>query len=323
MIDHLLAGYTADDIFISTSKAYVDRIHEQAPQILDDHIITEPELRDTTAAVGLAAIHIAHRFPHSLMATIWGGDHLIRQRGKFLDSFALAHRLAVAKNLTVQINVRPTFPSPNLGYVEIGEPAHADIGANIYAFKRQVEKPDVATARDFLASVKYLWHTGYRVWHVDTLLRLYEEHLPDAFAALMHIQGAIGTPSTTSVTAEQYHTIIHQSIDYTLYEHLDGAGQAVIAADLGWNDIGTWQVLKDELAPAAEDNCIQGQTLLLNTTGSLVYASTPGKIVAVVGMEDVVIVDTPDALLVIPKDRSAEIKAVIEQLKAQGQTKYI
>ncbi len=322
MIDHVLAGYSPDDIFISTAKEYVDEVILQAPMLNPDHIIAEPMLRDTTAAVGYAAVHIAKRFPDSLMATIWGGDHLVRNRANFIKSFDTAHTLVEKENVTVQINVRPTSPSTALGYVEVGTPAFAEYGKNIYHFIRQVEKPDAATARTFLSSVNYLWHSGYRVWDLQTLMQLYKQHVPETYQALMNIKAALDTDHESETVAEEYSKIVKKSIDYTIFEHLDPDGQAVIAADLGWNDIGTWQVLHDELADKVTDNVTQGQTVLIDTEGSLVYGQA-NKIVAVVGMEDVVVVDTDDALLVIPKDRASEVKLVIEELKEKKLDRYL
>ncbi len=322
MIDHLLSAYQPEDIFISTSPLYAKTVLEQAPMLKADHIITEPELRDTTAAVGYAAVHIARHFPDSMMATIWGGDHLVRNRQAFTDSLQLAHKLAEEQHLTVQVNVRPTYPTNNLGYIEVSKPIYPEYGANIHQFVRQVEKPDLATAKKFLASVNYLWHTGYRIWDVSTLLDLYKQHVPDAHQALMTIQSAIGTDQEQSVTAEEYAKIIKKSIDYTIFEHVKSDGQAVIAADLGWNDIGTWEILKDELSQDANDNIAQGQTVLRDTTGSLIYGRAD-KLIAVIGLENMIVVDTPDALLVMPKDRASEVKQIVEQLKETGLQKYL
>jgi mannose-1-phosphate guanylyltransferase len=317
MIDHLLSAYSPDDLFISTAREYVPIVLEQAPMLNPEHVIAEPALRDTTAAVGYAALMIAHRFPESLMATIWGGDHLIRDRPSFITALRTAHRVAAEQGLTVQINVRPTFPSTALGYVEVGEPILPEYGSNIYSFVRQVEKPDSRTARQFLSSVHFLWHSGYRVWDLQTLFSLYHRHVPEAYASLMAIRDALDSDHFTRVAEKEYGSIIKKSIDYTIFEHLDPRGQAVIAADLGWNDIGTWHVLHDELAEKADDNVTQGKTVLLDTTGSLVF-SHQDKVTAVVGMRDVVVVDTGDALLVMPKDRSGDVKEIIEKLKADG-----
>lgn len=322
MIDHLLSAYSPDDIFISTSRDYVEMVLEQAPMLNPDHIIAEPMLRDTTAAVGFAAAHIAKRFPDSMMATIWGGDHLVRHRKAFTEALDVAHRLAEEKNLTVQINVRPTFPSTALGYVEVGEPAYPEYDSNIWTFVRQVEKPDAKTAKEFLASVNYLWHSGYRVWDLATLFDLYKKHVPEAYRALMTIKDSIGTDHESEVVEREYAGIIKKSIDYTIFEHMDEAGQAVIAADLGWNDIGTWEVLYNELAGQEGDNVVQGEAVLRETTGSLIYAPE-GKVVAVLGMDDVIVVDTKDALLVMPKERASEVKQIVEQLNDEERNNYL
>lgn len=322
MIGHLLSAYSPDDIFISTSPDYIETVLEQAPMLQRDQIIAEPELRDTAAAVGYAAVHIAHRHPGSLMATIWGGDHLVRNRQAFIDSLQLAQKIATEKDLAVQVNVRPTYPTNNLGYIEIGNPALPEYGNNIYTFIRQVEKPDLARAKKFLASVKYLWHTGYRIWNTDSLLSLYQQHIPESYQALMKIKSAIGTDQEDNVTRSEYANIVKKSIDYAIYENISSDDQVVIAADIGWNDIGTWEILKDELSQTNDQNITQGNVELLDTAGSLVYGQA-GKIMAVIGMDEVVVVDTPDAMLIMPKDRAADVKKIVERLKEQGLDKYL
>lgn len=322
MLANLTSTFSIDQIFISTNADYAAMVLEQAPGLNPDHIITEPELRDTTAAVGYAAVQVAHRFPGAMMATIWGGDHLIRNRLAFTDALQLAHTLAEQEKLTVQINVRPTFASTALGYVETGDPILSQYGKNIYSYVRQVEKPDEKTARQFLSSVNYLWHSGYRVWRTDTLLELYRKHVPDAYQALLAIQKSLGTEGEAEVTRTEYAKIIKKSIDYTIFEHLDKDGQAVIAADLGWNDIGTWQVLHAEMAGNPEDNVSQGLTLLDNVTGSLVYGQ-PDKLIALVGVDDLIVVDTEDALLVIPKDKASQVKELVAKIKEQGRGKFL
>ncbi len=321
MIGYWLSAYSPDDIFISTSQKYVTTILEQAPVLKPDHIIAEPELRDTTAAIGFAAIHIAQRFPNSTMATVWG-DHLIANPKAFTDAFTLAHKIAEEQNVTVQINVKPTFASPDLGYVQTGVPIFTKYGDNIYSFIRQVEKPDIASAKKFISSVHYLWHIGYRVWSVNSLLALYKKYIPNDYQTLMTIKAAIGTDQETAVANEQYRKIAKRSIDYAIYEHLEPSDQAVIAADLGWVDIGTWEVLKDELSDNPVDNVTKEQTILYDTSDSLVYGQ-PGKVTAIIGLEGMIVVDTPDALLVMPKDRSKDVKKVVEQLKQDGLDRYL
>lgn len=321
MVGLLLEGFSPDDIFISTAKGYEKEVHEQLPQISADHIIGEPERRDTTAAIGYAAVHLAKRFPNCTMATIWG-DHHVQERQKFVDSFKLASRIVNDTGLTVQVDVRPTFPSTNLGYIEIGKPILTEYGDDIYEYVRQVEKPDAATAKKFLASLDYLWHPGYRVWDINYLFELFKKFVPETYQALMNISDAIGTPNEDRVTKEEYGKMVKKSIDYTIFVHMGREGQAVVAADIGWNDIGTWEVLKDELADSKSDNATRGETVLLDTKDSLIY-SGKGKVTAVIGLESVVIVDTEDALLVIDKDRAQDVKKIAEELKERGLDKYL
>ncbi len=316
-------GFGLQNLFVITGRGYVDAIREQAPNLPSENIVAEPEMRDTLAAVGYAAAVIEHRFPGAPLATLWGADHIIRNEDSFQRSLKAARTLAAERDTIVKVDVRPTFPSTQLGYVEIADVAARQDGFDAYEFVRFSEKPDLPTARRYLEDGHHLWNTGYFVWSSRTILDLYRAYAPEAHAALQHIMAAMGTPDEERVTEEQYAAIPKMSVDYGVFSHIQRGEMLSIPADLGWADVGAWDVLYDELCEGDDANVILTPEYLgIETRNSVVYSAT-GKLIATIGLDGMVVVDTPDALLVAPADRAQDVKKIVEQLKEQGKTQYL
>lgn len=325
MIGLLERSFGIENLFVFTGRDYVAAVREQTPRLPSENVVAEPEMRDTLAAVGYAAAVIERRFPGAPLATLWGGDHIIRHEDTFGKALAAAQRLSAARDIPVMVDVRPTSPSTQLGYVEIGERAAAGDeagGFEAFEFLRFNEKPDAHTARDYLQDGRHLWNTGYFVWNGGKLLDLYRRYAPEAYGALERIMAAMGAPDEERVTAEEYATIPKTSVDYGVFSHIGPGKMLAIPADLGWADVGTWDVLRDELSAGDGANVALTEHLGIDTRNTVVYSST-GKLIATVGLDGLVIVDTPDALLVVPADRAQDVKKIVEQLKANGQTKYL
>jgi len=326
MIGLLERSFGIENLFVFTGRDYIAAVREQTPRLPHENIVAEPEMRDTLAAVGYAAAVIEHRFPGAPLATLWGGDHIIRREDTFGRALTAARRLSAARDIPVMVDVRPTSPSTQLGYVEIG--ARVATGAEVegfdaYAFARFNEKPDAPTARDYLQDGRHLWNTGYVVWNGGKLLDLYRQYAPEAHGALERIMAAMGTPDEERVTAEQYAAIPKTSVDYGVFSHIAAGEMLVIPAELGWADVGAWDVLRDELAAGDGANVALGARHVgIDTHNSVVYSAT-NKLIATVGLDGLVIVDTPDALLVVPADRAQDVKKIVEQLRADGLTEYL
>lgn len=315
-------GFGIENLFVITGRDYVAAIREQAPNLPPENIVAEPEMRDTLAAVGYAAAVIEHRFPDAPLATLWGADHVIREEETFLRAMKAARKLSAERDTIVKVDVRPTFPSTQLGYVEIGERAARADGFDAYEFVRFTEKPDLDTARRYLEDGRHLWNTGYFVWSGAAILDLYRAYAPEAHAVLERIMAAMGTPDEARVTEEQYATIPKMSVDHGVFSHIQPGEMLAIPADLGWADVGAWDVLYDELCDSAGANVVLTEHVGLDTHGSVVYSST-GKLIATIGLDGLIIVDTPDALLVAPADRAQDVKKIVERLKEEGKTQYL
>jgi len=305
-----------EDIYVATNKNFVQLVKDQAPDVPAENIIEEPALRDTASCIGLAAAVIAKKHPEEVMAIIYA-DHLIQDHDEFVQKLKIAEKVAHDQKSLNIIEVNAKFPNVHLGYVQVGDQIDKIDDTPILSFKKFTEKPDLATAEQFLESGDYLWNTGYYVWRVDIILEAYKNHLPDTYERLMRIQDALDTPEANTVLNTEYPECQKISIDYAIMEKVDPNSVRIIPADLGWSDIGTWHSLHEELAGSSDANLTRGQTLEIETTGSIIYNDDPNKSIVTVGLENLAIINTPDALLIVDKNKSQDVKKAVEKLKEE------
>ena len=316
MLRRLEGAIAIEDIYVSTGRVYRDVVLEQVPNLPSENVLAEPEMRDTLAAVGFAVAVLNHRHPGSTIATLWGADHIVRRDDEFVACLLAAHQLARKHNWVVKVDVRPSFPSPALGYIEYGVPKGEADGRQVYAFVRQVEKPPVEVAEQLIEAGNFLWNTGYIVWTAEKILGLYQEHAPEAYAALQRIVQILDAPDAEERIPEIYATIPKMSIDKGIFEKMSGSDMVVMPADLGWGDIGAWDVLRDELLDATSGNAIHGEHLGIDTSNTLVYGAS-GKPIITIGVRNLIVVDTPDALLICDADRAQEVKQIVQRLEKE------
>ena len=322
MIKRLSSEFPMQNIFPITTRDNVQWVVKLAPSIPLENIIIEPEMRDTAAAVGLAAAVLDKKFKNPIVLALWS-DHVVRHEKEFIRAIKLAHQTAKDLDKFVEIGVRPAFASVALGYLRVGKMIKNVDGMAIFEFVSQVEKPDYKSAKKYAESWEYLWHIGYAVWPAQKMLNQFEKHFKAGYEALIKIQEAWGTDKQEKVLKREYEKIPKTSVDFAINAHLSTNEQVVISADLAWRDIGTWNELKEEMSQKPEDNIIQGNIVELDVKDSLIYSSKKDKLIAAIGLEGLVVVDTEDALLVCPKDRSPDVKKIIERLKEDKKDKYL
>lgn len=315
-LDRLKKGFKTNDIFISTGAEYKKIIKEQAPEIPEENLILEPSRRDTMGAVGLATAYINHKFPKSIMAAIWGSDHLVEDEKAYIRAIKLAEKIASEENKICKIDARPTFPSTYNGWVEIGKHLRKVNGHDVYEFVRFVEKPDEATAKKMFRSIKYLINTGYLVWQTDKMLSLFKKHQKETYDRLQVIMEVTGKKNASSILKREYNKIPKTSADYGIFEKLNKKDVVVIPTDMGWVDIGTWGLLYAGLAKTTGENITQGKVKIIESKGNLVW-STQNKTIALVGMKNVVVVDSGDSVLVCNRRKTGDVKKLVEQLKKE------
>lgn len=300
-------------VLIMTERSHSDALREQLPEVPAENIFVEPARRGTAGALALAAAAIHRRDPNALMASVHS-DAYIDDAEEFRRTLAAAFAAADATRHLVLMGIPPTSPSTQLGYIEAGE-ALADVdGYGVRKVARFVEKPDLERARRFATSGRHFWNPGVFVWRVDVILEEFAAYEPRIHELVMQIGASFGTPNQEQALAGVYPTVPEQTIDVGIMER--SSRVAVIPARFAWSDIGSWGEIFEALPRDDHGNVTRGEHLGLGTQNSLVFATS--RRVATVGLEDVVIVETPDVVLVCPRDRVQDVKKLVEKLKADG-----
>ena len=321
MVERLKRGFNTEDIYVVAGKEYRNQILDQAHGIPKENIIFEPEMRDTTAAVGFTTLFMQEKFPNEPIAAIWGADHIVKNEKNFIRALKLAEKLASRKNIIAKVDVRPVSANTNMGYVRIGEKIENDRGLHIYEFIKHVEKPNLKKAQEFQRSGDYLWNTGYLVWRPATFLGLLEKHSPDVFNKLEKVRENIHSSEKNLI--EAYSKIPKVSIDYSLFEKLGKGEQEVIEVDLGWTDVGSLSTLKTELTGGKHVNLVDESHIGLDTEDSMIFCSNKNKVIATIGLKDMVVIDTKDSLLICPVSRTGDVKKIVEILKKRKKEEYL
>jgi mannose-1-phosphate guanylyltransferase len=298
---------------VLTRQEFASLVAEQLPMVPPGNILVEPEGSGLAAAIGLAAAHLRRLDPHATMAVL-AADHLIDRADVFRRALAAAERLA-AKHWLVTIGILPTSPETGYGYIERGEPLPADGEFEVFRVARFVEKPSQATAEVFLSSGRYSWYSGMSVWQVQVILDEIAAHMPTLAGELAKIEQSLGTPATVDSLRRVWPRIPRETIEYGVLER--SSRVAVIPVAIGWSDVGNWAAVYDLLPHDSQGNAVIGQHLSPDTVRSLIYTK-PHKLVATLGLDDMIVIDTEDVLLICPRSRAQEITQLTALLQAQG-----
>jgi mannose-1-phosphate guanylyltransferase len=296
----------ADRVWVVTGRDHADEIRRQLPTVSPEHVVVEPVGRNTAAAIGLAARLIARAEPDATMIVL-PSDHHVKDaeglRGTFARAVAIAHR----ERVLVTIGIAPTRPETGYGYIERG----SEIGNDAWRVARFREKPDVVTAEQFVGSGRFFWNSGMFVWRASVVLDELARHLPETDRRLADIVAVWGD---ADAFARGYAALADVSIDYGVLEK--AANVAVVAGEFDWDDIGSWTALARHWPKDANGNVVRGRVVALDSNGNLVV--TEKRVAALVGVDDLIVVETADALLVCRRDRAQDVKRVIDELERRG-----
>ena len=312
-IDRVLKGFKPEDIYIATSEKFAKHLKAQAPQIPAKNFILEPAMRDNMGAIGLAASVIDHRHPDASMIILWGADHVVQKEDKFLSAIKTAAKLAYENNLIVHVDTPPTYPSVHNGWIKIGKQLKTVDGKPVFEFLQQVEKPNLATATKFYKSKDYLIHVGYMATRPRLLLSYYKKYAPQTYAILEKIQAKIDTPEFQSVLEQEYPKFEKQSVDYGLFVKLPPKSQWELPTDMGWIDVGTWELLYHGMPKDKNNNVIIGKAELIECKNCLVVSKDLGQM-GLIGLDGMIIVDTEQGLLVCPLLDAPKVKQLYNAL---------
>jgi mannose-1-phosphate guanylyltransferase len=278
------------------------------------NVLVEPVARNTAPAIGLAAAHVAMRDPEGVLIVL-PSDHHIADVKAFRRTLVEAAKVA-EQGYIVTLGITPKRPDTGYGYIRVGSPLEGE-ASGVEAF---VEKPDLETAKKYLASGDYLWNGGIFVFRADVMLDALEEHMPELYAGLEKILGAIGTRSYASVLKRVFPKLPSTSIDYGVAEKARNI--AVVPGDFGWSDVGSFAAIPEVRKADKQGNVVEGKNAMaLDSSGCVVLGGD--RVVAVVGMTDVVVVDAGDAVLVVPKEKSQDVRKAVEALKARKLERWL
>jgi mannose-1-phosphate guanylyltransferase len=319
-VDRLEPLFPMERILVVTSAAIADVLRPQVPSLPEENFILEPAGRDSAPAAGLAAIRLLAKDPDAIMAMVTA-DHYIVDAEQFRAVIAAAAEVAAAGTI-VTLGIRPAYPATGYGYVAAGEAQTIVDGFRVYRSAGFAEKPDRATAVRFVEDGRYSWNSGMFIWRADRLMAEFRSQLPDLYESLSRIAAALGASEEKDVLRAEWDGIRRISIDYGIMEHAQDV--AVIPAELGWSDIGSWASLLDILEGDEAGNVFQGAVTAVDTQRTLIRSeSGSGRLIAAVGLEDMIVVDTPDVLLVCPRSRAEQVRELVKRLESSGAVNYL
>lgn len=314
-VERILPLVDIEDIYIATNQTYKELVLEQLPGLPEENVLCEPVGRNTAPCIGLGAVHIARKYEDALMIVL-PSDHLIKMNRIFVNTLKDACEVAEKGENLVTIGITPDHPETGYGYIKYE--TDETLG-RAFGVERFVEKPNLEKAKEYLASGQYLWNSGMFIWKVSTILKNLSCYLPETYEGLCKIKEAIGTDAAQDVLEKQFKAFKSESIDYGVMEKAKNI--YILTGAFGWDDVGSWLAV-GRIQPANElGNVVKGNVITVDTRSSIIQGGN--KLIAAVGVDNIIVVDTEDALLICDKDHAGDIKKVLENLRVCNRTEYL
>lgn len=314
-VERILPLVAMVDIFIATNKDYKELVKKQLPELPEENILCEPVGRNTAPCIGLGAMHIAKKYEDALML-VFPSDHLIKYNSMFVSTLKEACRIAEEENNLVTIGITPDYPEIGYGYIKFNPNKSK---GQAFAVDRFVEKPTREVAKEYLETEEYLWNSGMFVWKTSSILKDIELFMKDIYEGLVRIKESIGTEEQEQVLEKEFTAFRSESVDYGIMEKADNI--YTIPGTFGWDDVGSWLAV-DRIRKSNEmGNVVSGNIITVNSRNCIIEGAN--KLIAAVGLEDLIIVDTEDATLICEKKSTADIKKVLENLKICNRDEYV
>ncbi len=314
-VERILPLVAMEDIFIVTNRGYRELVRAQLPELPEGNILCEPVGKNTAPCIGLGAVHIAKKYGDAVMMVL-PSDHLIKYTSLFLNTLTDACEVAEQGGNLVTLGIAPDCPETGYGYIKF-QPEQT-LG-RAFAVEKFVEKPDLETAKAYLASEQYLWNSGMFIWKTSTILDNLQAHLPETYAGLCKIREAIGTPVEEQVLEREFQGFRAESIDYGVMEKARDI--YILSGAFGWDDVGSWLAVSRIKRSNELGNVVEGNVVTVDTRDTIIQGG--GKLIAAVGLEDMIVVDSEDALLICEKAHAGDIKKVLENLKICNRREYL
>jgi mannose-1-phosphate guanylyltransferase len=300
-------------VWVVTAARHAAAVRRESKGVARGHVLVEPEGRNTAAAIALAALHLAAESPDAVMAVL-PADHVVGDGDTFRATLAAAMDVAATSDRLVTIGVPPAYPETGYGYIQLGEPLAVAAG-EVHAVARFLEKPDRDRAAALIAGGDVLWNAGIFAWRVECVLAELRRHLPDLVRAL---ETALRR-GTAAALARAYRGLPSVSIDTGVLERAERV--AVVRATFPWSDVGSWAAVADLWRDGDGPNAVRGTAIVVDSDGCVVDAGS--RLVALIGVKNLVVVDTPDALLVCPTERAQDVRLVVDELRRRRLRRYL
>ena len=315
-VNRLKSMTTASNILIIASEQLCIKMKTELPEIPQENFIVEPSGRNTAPAIGLAAIHVYNRDVNAVMC-IYPADHLITETDKFCKIVSNGIEYANNNSALITMGIKPTFPSTGYGYIQIDESLEVNNG--IYKVKTFAEKPPIESAKRFLESGDFLWNSGMFIWKAEIILLEMKSYMPELHESLDVIYDSLKEGKYDIVLDREWEIIQPESIDYGIMEKAKNVYS--IKADFTWNDMGTWKSVYDVLSKDENGMILQGNVISIQSQNSIIYSQD--KLTAVIGVENLAVVNTDDATLIMPLEKAERVKDIVNQLKNSGMDDFL
>lgn len=313
-VERLVPEFHEKDIYVATGKQYKEIVESQLPDLPKENFFYEPSLQDVGPAIGLTSILLDKKFKNEPVAILWS-DHLVKNVTAFRQSLRLAEKqIANKKSEFVFITQQPRFANQNCGWVEIGKKLGEVNDASLFEFKRLHYRPKLEEAEEYFKSKNHVWNLGYFVTTPGYLVSMYKKYAPEMYEKLTEIRHTYETPAFEKTVESVYPTIEKISFDDAILMKLDPTDFSVIASDLGWSDVGTWDALKEALTNSSDENITMGDVMLENTKDTLLFNYSK-KLCLGIDLDEIIVINTEDVLLVCKKESVPKIKKFVEKLQ--------
>lgn len=312
-VDRIEPIIPSERVWIITNERYVDLVREQLPDVPASNIIGEPVARNTAPCVASAAALLHKQDPEATMVVL-PADHSISNPQKFISILESAAEKAKQDDALLTIGIRPDRPETGYGYIEFEKDSGETLkGHDVKKVKQFREKPDIKTARQFIYSGNFLWNSGMFVWKASVIIEQFKKHLPEIHKQIEKLEPLVGSEKQTHGINLFYQNCPSISIDYGIMEKADTA--YVVPGEFGWNDVGSWRAVYDLREKNEDGNVIQSDNAILEASKNNLVHSENKKLITLVGVENLAVVETENAILVCNLDQSQGVKKIVEALK--------
>jgi len=322
-VDRLSPKFSLKDVYIATNKIYAGEVKKELPKLPVNNIIAEPSFRERASCIALVAA-IFSKDNHDETMAVFPSDHLIKKRDELLRVLSEGEKfLDKNPDYLITVGVKPTGPETGYGYIQHRikpiKNTNQESNLNFFEVEKFIEKPDLKTAQKYCQSGNFLWNTSIYLWKTSAIINRFKKFIPDTYERFCRIKKTVGTADFKKTLDKEYPLMDMISVEYGILENDDKT--VAVSADLGWSDVGSWSVLKDSLVNSEHEHFVKGEHLDIGSKNLLVYGSK--KLVATIGLKDLIIIDTDDVTLICDKNNSQLVKTIVEKLEKDGKARLL